>query len=108
MNPMVSLIMLAGTLLLSALAIGAAVFLFQRYSNPEPSLLQQRLMGIKQKQNQESSYEENEKYKKLARLYKEADYKNEALGKQLEQLPLFLLVKLRLQQAGIRTPADKF
>jgi len=108
MNPMVSLMLLGATLLLSAVAIGVAVFFFQRYSNPEPSLLQQRLIGIKSKQNSETNFEENEKYKKLARLYKEAEYKNENLGKKLEQLAIFRTVKLRLQQAGIRTPADKF
>ncbi|MCE3235830.1 MAG: hypothetical protein K0Q50_2010, partial [Vampirovibrio sp.] len=108
MNPMVSLMFLGATLLLSAVAIGVAVFFFQRYSNPEPSLLQQRLIGIKSKQNSETNFEENEKYKKLARLYKEAEYKNENLGKKLEQLAIFRAVKLRLQQAGIRTPADKF
>ncbi len=108
MNSMVSLILLGVAVLLSALAIGVALFFFQRYSNPEPSLLQQRLMGLKHRQADEISLQESEKLRRMSRLYKEADYKNEELGRKLEGFPFFLTVKLRLQQAGIKTPADKF
>jgi tight adherence protein B len=108
MNPMVSLIMIGVALLLMALAAGMAVFFFQRYNSPEPSLLQERLMRLKSKQSEEASFEEMERAQKMAKLYKEADYQNEDLGKKLEQIGFFKMLKLRLQQAGIKTPADKF
>ena len=81
---MLSIMLIAAALLVASLALGAAVFFFQRYHNPEPSLLQQRLMSIKDRNTVEASFEEQEQAKKIARLYKEADYKNEALGKRLE------------------------
>jgi tight adherence protein B len=108
MNPMLMIILLGVALVLSSLAVGVAIFFFQRYHNPEPSLLQERLMRIKDRQTAEASFEEQERAKKIAKLYKEADYQNENLGKRLEQLSFFKGLKLRLQQAGMKTPADKF
>jgi tight adherence protein B len=101
--------MLVGVALLGAsLALGTAVFFFQRYNNPEPSLVHERLIKIKDRHQEEASLEALEQAKKMARFYKEADYQNESLGKRLEQLSFFKVLKLRLQQAGLKTPADKF
>lgn len=107
-SPMLLLLLLLGAIALSAVAIGAALFFFQRYSNPEPSLIQQRLMLLKSRQEEEDTFEAKEQAQKLARLYKDADYSHENFGKWLEQFPAFLTLKSIMLQAGIKLNADKF
>ena len=100
-------LLIIGMLMLVGLFMGAAVFLFQRYANPEPSPIQIRLSQMKA--NADTIETENmAQIKKLAKFYKEADYKNENLGKRLEQFPIFLEIKSMLQQADMKTPADRF
>lgn len=108
MNPLLLLLLMLIAFLVMGLGFGAAVFLFQRYSNPEPSEVQKRLMALKERNATESHSPAQDQLKKIASLIKEADYQNEKLGKQLEQIPLFLTLKIRLQQAGVPTPADKY
>lgn len=108
MNATLLILGLLGSLVLSAIAIGTALFFFLSYRNPEPSLLEERLTRLKADQVNTQSYEDAEKLKRLSRLYKDADYQNEKLGLKLERLPFFLKLKLRLQQAGIKTPADRY
>lgn len=93
---------------MSTLAVGAAIFFFQRYNSPEPSIIHQRLIQLKERSKQEAILEETEAAKKMARLYKDGDYNNEQLGKKLEQLNFFKHLKALMQQAGMKTPADKY
>ncbi len=88
-----------------AVAIGMAVFFFQRYANPEPSFLQQRLTRIKghQKKAEESSGV-SDAVMRVSRLYKGSVYSNEVLGKSLERYGPFRVVKLRMHQAGMLHP----
>jgi tight adherence protein B len=108
MNSLLSLVLILFAFFFMAIGLGAAIFLFQRYNNPEPTEMQKRLMRLKERRQEEVSAVEEEKLKKLASLFKEADYQNEKLGQQLEQFPFFLVLKMRLQQAGVPTPADKY
>ncbi|WP_303673064.1 type II secretion system F family protein [Vampirovibrio chlorellavorus] len=108
MSPMLLLILMLMAFLLMAVGFGAAVFLFQRYANPEPTEVQKRLMMLKQRTVSESQGPAEDQLKKLASLFKEADYQNEKLGAKLERIPFFLTLKIRMQQAGINTPADKY
>lgn len=108
MSPMLLLMVIGAALVGASLSLGAAVFFFQRYSNPEPSVVHERLIKLKDRHNEEASLEAQEQAKKIARFYKEADYQNESLGKRLEQISFFKGLKVRLQQAGMKTPADKF
>jgi tight adherence protein B len=93
---------------LATLAVGSAVFFFQRYSNPEPSVIQQRLINIKTKQQQQDKQAETDAMQRLSKLYKEGGYDNENLGKRLEQLNFFNHLKTLMQQAGMKTPPDKY
>lgn len=108
MDPVLLLILMLMAFLLMAIGFGVAVFLFQRYANPEPTEVQKRLLALKERNVTESHSPDQEQLKKLASLFKEADYQNEKLGNKLEQIPFFLTLKIRLQQAGIDTPADKY
>lgn len=108
MNSMLSLILMLMACLIMAIGLGAAIFLFQRYSNPEPTLMQKRLMRLKERGAEEEAGMQDERVKKLALLFKDTDYQNEKLGKQLEKSELFLKLKMRLIQAGVDTPADKY
>lgn len=108
MNSMLSLILMLMASFVMAIGLGAAIFLFQRYNNPEPTLMQKRLMRLKERGAEEEAGMVDEKVKKLALLFKDTDYQNEKLGKQLEKSELFLKLKMRLIQAGIDTPADKY
>lgn len=108
MNPMLTLLLLFLTLGLAAVACGVALFFFQRYANPDPSVVQQRLARLKSGKVDNSAIEAAEKAQKVSRFYKDADYKNEELGRRLEQLSFFKTLKLRIQQAGIKIPADQF
>lgn len=108
MNPMLSLVLMLLAFFLMAIGLGVAIFLFQRYNNPEPTAMQKRLMRIKERHQEETPHVDQEKLKKLASLFKDADYQNEKLGKQLEQFSFFMKLKIRLQQAGMATPADKY
>lgn len=105
---MITMVALLGMALLGALALGTAMFFFQRYSNPEPSLIQQRMMQLKSRQQEEASFEAKEQAKKMARIYKDTGYKNDKLGQQLESIAFFRKLKLMLEQAGMSVPADKF
>jgi tight adherence protein B len=93
---------------LAALAVGSAVFFFQRYNNPEPSLIHQRLIRIKARQQQQDEQAESEAMQRFSKLYREGGYNNENLGKQLEQLNFFNHLKVMMQQAGMKTPPDKY
>lgn len=105
MSPMLMLVMLLVLLLLGAVAIGVALFFFQRYTNPEPSLLQQRLTSFKDRQQKEDqSSQESEQSQRVSKLYKGSVYSNEVLGKALERFRLFQLLKLRMHQAGMLHP----
>lgn len=108
MNPVLLLILMLTAFLLMAIGLGVAVFLFQRYANPEPTEVQKRLMALRERNVDEELGPDHQQLKKLASLFKEADYQNEKLGAKLEQIPFFLTLKIRLQQAGIITPADKY
>lgn len=100
--------MLIGLLGFAALTLGAAVFFLQRYANPEPSVIQQRLTQLKERQSEAVETENMAQIRKLARLYKAKDYQNEDLGKKLEQFNFFNNLKLLLQQADIKIPPDKY
>ncbi|WP_373532404.1 type II secretion system F family protein [Vampirovibrio sp.] len=101
------LLILLGLLLMAA-GFGAAVFLFQRYNNPEPTLIQKRLMSIKDRSHDELSEAATETSRKFALLFKDAEYQNDRLGQKLERIEFFLKLKIRLQQAGMATPADQY
>lgn len=88
--------------------MGAAVFLFQRYNNPEPSPVLKRLEELKARQESGEAFEQQEQARKLAKLYKETNYQNAHWGKKLESLNFFLHLKHLMQQADIKTPPDKF
>lgn len=103
MNPMVMLIMLIVLLLLGAVSIGVALFFFQRYNSPEPSLLQQRLMNMKGKKD-ERALAELEQMQRFSKLYKGSVYSNDELGGFLEKLRIFDSLKLMMQQAGMIHP----
>lgn len=107
-NPALPLTLLFVTLIGGALAVGAAIFFLQRYVSPDPSLLQQRLNRLKGKAAGAGSENSPDEPPKTSRFYKESDYKNEMLGRRLEQLAFFRLLKLRMQQADIKTPPDVF
>jgi tight adherence protein B len=107
MNPGLSLVFLLITVAGATVAVGLAVFFFQRYANPEPSPIRQRLANLKERQGDEDSLL-IEQSQRLARFYKEKEYQNEELGKQFEKLNFFLHLKQAMQQAGIKTPADRF
>ncbi len=108
MNAMTLLVILLVAASICTLAIGAAMFFFQRYNNPEPTVVQNRLTQLKTRQQEESDYIQSEQTRKMVRIYKEADYQNEKLGNQLEKLPFFRTLKIRMQQAGMRTAPDKY
>jgi tight adherence protein B len=107
-NPAASLILLFAAIIGGALAVGAAIFFLQRYVSPDPSLLQQRLERLKGKAADAGSEGRVDELPKTSRFYKDSDYKNEALGRRLEQFAFFRLLKLRMQQADIKTPPDVF
>jgi tight adherence protein B len=108
MNPMISLILMFAALGIGAVACGVALFFFQRYVSPEPSPVQQRLERLKGRMGNVDVVVAAEQAKKVSRFYKDAEYKNENVGRKLEQWSFFKGLKLRMQQAGIKTPADKF
>lgn len=105
-----NMIVLFGAFLLLgglSVSVGIAVFFFQRYSNPEPSLLQQRLTDFKDRGKEESKAV-NETMEKLARLYKDEPYQFPKLGKRLESYERFLTLKKLILQAGMSVPVDLF
>ena len=104
MSPILMLALLVMAVLLGAVAIGAALFFLQRYTHPEPSLLQQRLAHLKTRQKQEETSSENEQLQRFSKLYKGSVYSNESLGKFLEQFNLFQHLKLRMHQEGMSHP----
>lgn len=108
MNPILMLVLLLMLLLFGAVAIGVAIFFLQRYSNPEPSLLQQRLTSLHARQQQEDlNTPESEQMQRVSKLYKGSAYNNEAMGKFLERFTLFQSLKLSMNQAGMVHP-DKY
>lgn len=107
MNPMLSLMLMLAAVMGAAVSIGIALFFFQNYQNPEPSPIQKRLTQLKEQQNQEGVFL-NEQAQRLAKLYKEGDYQNEDWGKRLENLNLFLSLKHYMHQADMKTPPDQF
>jgi len=99
------LMLLFALLLLGAVAIGVAIFFFQRYSNPEPSLLQQRLAGLKDRQQQDNaSSVDSDPTKRFSKLYKGSVYQNEEMGAFFEKIGIFRTFMLRMQQAGMSYP----
>jgi tight adherence protein B len=106
-NPQVAIILLLLVLLLGAVAIGACMFLFQRYMNPEPSPLEERLKRLRGYQAEELA-KGAAGGEKSSRYYQRLQYRNEALGNWLEQFPQFHAFKLRLMQADIKTLPDLF
>jgi len=105
MNPMIMLLLLLTLLVLGSIAVGIALFFFQRYAHPEPSLLEQRLTGLKDRQQQdELSLLENDQMQRFSQMYKGSGYSNEALGKFLEQIQFFQSMKLLMIQAGMSHP----
>lgn len=108
MSPLLTLILILVAVLVMSVGIGLAAFFYQRYNNPEPSLLQKRLITLKDHHQEEVASADLDKMKKLAAIFRDTDYHNDKLGKQLEQLNFFLTLKIRLQQAGITTPADQY
>ncbi len=99
------LLILFAVLGLMALCAGVAIFFFLRATHPEPSLLKERLTRMRKQDDKEP---ENAGALSVTRFYKDADYKNPALGAKFESLSFFRLLKIRLQQAGIKTTADQF
>lgn len=107
MSSMVSLLLMGSAAIGSAACVGAAIFFLQRYNNPEPSVIQQRLNQLKER-NEEGGFVEQEQARKLARLYKDSNYQNAELAKKFEKIPFFIHLRDQMQQAGLATPADKF
>ena len=60
MNPMMMLVLLVVCSALFALTAGVAVFFYMRYRHPEPSILEERLMGMKGRRNREEIAPEKE------------------------------------------------
>lgn len=107
-NPALPIFFLLASLLGGAIAVGAAIFFWLRYKNPEPSLLQERLRRLKGQGASEAEKLATDNLLRTNRFYKDSDYKNEKLGRQLEQFSFFRKLKLLMQQAGIKTPPDAF
>ena len=107
-NPALPLFLLLALLLGGAIAVGTALFFWQRYNSPEPSLLQDRLRRLKGQGASDAEKLVSENFARTNRFYKDSDYKNEKLGRQLEQFPFFRKLKLLMQQAGLKTPPDTF
>jgi tight adherence protein B len=101
-NAQLFLILFLLLLLLGALTIGVCVFFLQRYLQPDPSLLQERLMRMKGTQTKSTLSE------KSVNFYRGPQYKNQKLGLWLERFPQFNALKLRLIQADMKVYPDTF
>jgi tight adherence protein B len=104
---MLSLLLMVAAVAGAAVAIGVSIFFFQRYNNPDPSPVRQRLINLKEGQGGGDPVA-NEQAQRLAKLYKGADYQYEEWGKRFEKLNFFLNLKHMMQQAGMKRSADQF
>jgi tight adherence protein B len=89
-----------------ALATGAALFFFQRFYAPEPSAIRQRLQRFKH--IEEESQKELLTDRGLARLLKDPEFANAALGKILAQYSFAQHLRRLLRQAGVKVPLDRY
>jgi len=97
---------LIGFLAVSAVAIGVCLFFFQRYMNPEPSPVEERLKRIRNQQVEDT--QKGAVSEKSSRYYRGPQYKNEKLGAWLEQFPLFMSYKLLFNQADMKGYPDTY
>jgi tight adherence protein B len=107
-NPMLPLLILLASLVGGAIAVGTAIFFWMRYKSPEPSLLQDRLRRLKGQGASDAEKLASETLLRTNRFYKDSDYKNEKLGRQLEQFAFFRQFKLLMLQSGMKQPPDAY
>jgi len=105
-NPQIQLLLLIGFLAVSAVAIGACLFFFQRYMHPEPSPVEERLKRVRKQQADDIV--KGAVSEKSSRYYRGPQYKNEKLGTWLEQFPIFGTYKLLFNQADMKGYPDTY
>ena len=100
------IILILGMFLLTAVAVGAALYFLLAYSNPEPSLLEKRLMRVKEQS--EAELDAQQKISRQFNLVLNSAYSNKELGELLDNLsPIHKLKKL-LIQADMHIHVDRF
>ncbi len=104
---MSQLLLLIAVLAFTAIAVGASVFFMQRFLNPEPSVVQQRLLRMQEDDKPDDDILDAEIQKKLEKLYRVSDYKYEGLGKKLEEIKMFKNLKKLIRQSGETEQVDK-
>ncbi len=90
--------------LVTAFAIGIAVFFYQRYRNPEPTEVEKRLMRLKDRREAEVVTTQGRKLNMVIH----SDYENEAFGKLLNSIALAQTLKKDILQAGMSIAVDRF
>lgn len=109
MNPMIFLLLLPLIILLAVVALGVALFCIQQYLQPEPSLMQARLIQIK------TRHADQERYAgylsgapDISRLFKDSAYSSEVLELFLKRYSFPAHLEKALRQAGMNIPVDRF
>lgn len=90
-----------------SVAIGFALFYFQRYASPEPTPMQMRLRQIKSA-HAVIVEAQDESMRRLEELMRDRSYDNEAVGKVLNRFNFAASLKKQLAQAGMKMTVDKF
>ncbi len=104
---MTQLLLLISVLVFTAIAVGVSVFYIQRFLNPEPSIVQHRLLRLQEDEKPTTDAIDEEIQKKLEKLYRTSDYKYEGFGKKLEEIKMFKDLKKLIRQSGETDQVDK-
>lgn len=105
---MMTLLMVGGMFILTALSMSVALFFAQRYMFPDCTPMQDRLNELKTLQSDTDSKYAGKAIKSGSRLLKGSVYANEKFGKFLEKYSFVTQLQKSLIQAGMKTPVDKF
>lgn len=89
------------------IAIGAALFFFQRMASPELTPMQVRLKQIKRYQDIVDQADDAHA-RRLDDLLRDRSYDNAAMGKMLDRFDFTAGLKKLLSQAGMKMTVDKF
>ena len=90
--------------LVTAFAIGVAVFFYQRYKNPEPTEIEKRLMRVREIKEAEVVTTQGKKLNMVI----QSNYENEAFGEFLDKVTLVQTLKKDIVQAGMTIAVDRF
>ncbi|MGE0199373.1 MAG: type II secretion system F family protein [Candidatus Melainabacteria bacterium] len=104
---MLELVSIIALFALVAIALGFSVFFMQRYFNPEPSLIEERLTTLKTTQSTIRTGADLQETVSIERYIKKSDYRNPQTGQALEKIALFRHFKNTVRQTDLQLKSDE-